>query len=278
MSLSIREALWAARERFPDPASASLEAQLLLAEVLGVERAYLLAHPEQHLSAEQVSAFAQLSQRRALGEPIAYILGRQAFYDGELQVSSAVLIPRPETEQLVERALSLARAYPAPLIADIGTGSGAIAVTLARHLPHAQVYACDISPQALSLARANAQAQAASLSFFEGDLATPLIQAKVRVNLLCANLPYLTTEEWQSAEVSRHEPRLALESGADGLDAIRALLAQAPQVCAPSAHILLEIGAGQATAVTALAQALHPHSTQVHRDYAGHDRIVEIAL
>ena len=155
---ALGEVLRAARAQFESvSASASLDAQLLMAEVLGVSRAHVLAHPERLLTDEQYAGFIALTERRAAGEPIAYLLGRRAFYDREMIVSPAVLIPRPETEDLLERALSSEQAARPDCVAvDVGTGSGAIAVTFAALKPGAQVYATDLSPAALDIARRNA--------------------------------------------------------------------------------------------------------------------------
>jgi release factor glutamine methyltransferase len=282
---TIRQSLQNARVRMPDPDSATLDAQLLLAFVLGVERPYVLAHDERELTTQENHAYAQVVSRRASGEPYAYIIGQQAFYDLVLRVSPSVLIPRPETELLVEEALRWAQARlphqsaNSPLhIADIGTGSGAIALTLAKHLPHARVWATDISPDALAIAQANAHANGLpDVTFWHGDLATPLVQNGVRVDILTANLPYIPTDEMHTLPVSQHEPHLALDGGDDGLDLIRRLVTQLPQVCKPDCLILLEIGAGQGEKVCQIVQILHAQTVEILYDYARHDRIIKIA-
>jgi release factor glutamine methyltransferase len=162
---------------------------------------------------------------------------------------------------------------------DVGTGSGALAVTFAKHAPQAQVYATDVSPAALDVARRNAEKHGANVTFLQGDLLAPLIERNIRVNLVMANLPYIASDELQTLAVSRHEPRLALDGGADGLDLIRRLLAQIPMICNPNALILLEIGAGQGGAALALVQeVLQPKSAAVLHDYAELDRIVRAAM
>jgi len=275
MAWTVQQASEAARQRFPDPASALLEAHLLLGRVLNVERPVLLAHPERPLNEDEAARFFALAERRANGEPLAYILGEQAFYDGVLRVTPDVLIPRPETELLVEQALAWT-AGRALVAVDIGTGSGAIAISYARHAPQAQVYATDISQAALQVAQANAAGL--PIRFLHGDLGAPLIARGVQADLVMANLPYLTTAEWEAAEVSRHEPRLALDGGRDGLAVIRRLLAQTPRLCAPQACLMLEIGARQGDAALELAALLRPLSAHIVQDLAGHDRLLVIAL
>jgi release factor glutamine methyltransferase len=259
--------------------SADLDSQRLLGYVLGKERAYLLAHPEQTLIAEQQAHYLALIERAAAGEPLPYILGRQAFYDRDLIVSPAVLIPRPETELLVENALGFARAHPNCLAVDVGTGSGAIAVTLAANCPGATVYAVDISRDALDIARQNADSNSANIIFVESDLLTPLPEQGIKIDLLMANLPYIATNDLPALAVSRYEPRLALDGGADGLDLVRRLLDQAPPVCHPGGRILLEIGADQGAAAVELARHTFPNAAVILlQDYAGLDRIVQVDL
>ncbi len=278
--LTIRDALRWGKERLQVVSeSGSLDAQVLLGSVLQKERAYLLAYAEILLTDEQRARYDALIERAAAGEPLPYILGHRAFYDRDLLVSSAVLIPRPETEILLEAALDFARSQTGCKVVDVGTGSGAIAVTVAANCPDAVVYAVDISPAALAVARQNASANEASVTFFEGDLLTPLLQGGLKVDLLLANLPYIATDELADLAVSRYEPILALDGGADGLDLVRRLLQQAPEVCNPGACLLLEIGADQGAAALQLAQHTFPDAkTQILKDYAGLDRIVRIDL
>jgi len=275
---TIRDVLTDAKARFaPISTSASLDAQLLLAEVLGVSRAHVIAHPEKSLTPAQSQQIDDWVARRARGEPIAYILGRQAFYDRTFAVSSHVLIPRPETEHLLEMAIAYTQAHPRAVCVDVGTGSGALAVTLAAHAPSATVHAVDVSAGALAIARHNATTHAVTVQVHQGDLLLPLAQAGLTLDLVMANLPYIATETMHDLAVSQYEPHLALDGGADGLDLIRRLLAQVPQVCAADALILLEIGADQGQAVQHLAQqTLSPRAVYVVQDYAGLDRVVRI--
>ncbi|HLU11029.1 MAG TPA: peptide chain release factor N(5)-glutamine methyltransferase [Oceanobacillus sp.] len=261
----------------PVSESAALDVDMLLGEVLGVDRAYLLAHGDQVLTDEQREQFEAWVERAANGEPIAYILGKRGFYDLEFVVTPDVLIPRPETELLLEQALDWARARPMLTTVDVGTGSGALAVTFARHAPQARVYATDVSTAALVVARQNAERHNANVTFLQGDLLSPLIEGNIRVDLVMANLPYIASDEVPTLAVSRYEPTLALDGGADGLDLIRRLLTQIPQACNPNALILLEIGATQGAATLRLVrQILNPQSADVLQDYAGLDRIVRV--
>jgi release factor glutamine methyltransferase len=277
MTVSIRQALQDAKTRIqPASDSAALDAQALLGEVLEVERAYLLAHPEQALTPDQSARYTARVERCAAGEPLAYIVGRRAFYDRVFAVSPAVLIPRPETEQLLDEALAFVRDSSMKVV-DVGTGSGALAVTLAANCPQAVVYATDISPAALEIARRNAETHRTPIEFYQGDLLTPLIERGLRVNVVMANLPYIPSDDLPGLAVSRFEPRLALDGGVDGLELVRRLLEQAPGVCASGALILLEIGAGQGATVRDLAQTAFPDAeVRILIDYAELDRIVRI--
>jgi release factor glutamine methyltransferase len=277
---TIRDVLNEAKERIaPVTSSASLDAQLLLAHVLGESRAHVIAHPEKPLAPEQVEHYKALIDRRADHEPVAYILGWRAFYDREFIVTPAVLIPRPETEHLLELALNFAGENPTLAAVDCGTGSGALAVTFAANIPAASVYATDISPDALEIAQQNAQKHGTEIAFFQGDLLAPLVERNIRVDLVMANLPYIATGELASLEVARHEPCLALDGGPDGLDLVRRLLEQIPAVCNPGALILLEIGAEQGKAVRQIArETLSPRSVDIIWDYAELDRVVLIRI
>lgn len=273
---TIETALRDARDRFtPISDSPGLDAHMLLGAVLNVERAYLLAHPEATLTPEQRDQFERFVRRHAGGEPIAYILGRRGFYDLEFIVTPDVLIPRPETELLLERALDFAKSRPNVVAVDVGTGSGALAVTFAKHHPTATVYATDMSQPALDIARRNAAANDVleRITFFEGDLLAPLLERRIQVDLVLANLPYVASDELPQLPVSLYEPLLALDGGADGLDLVRRLLAQLPSVWRGEARALLEIGAEQGMAARDLSGALF---VALHQDYAGLDRILEL--
>ncbi len=259
--------------------TSELDAELLLAHALGVQRAWLLAHPEHPLSPQQETTFRALLARRAAREPLAYITGRRWFYDIELYISPQTLIPRPETEELVERALGWLQKRPRAIAADIGAGSGAIALVLAKHAPpDACIYATDISAGALEVARQNARRLGLShrVIFLQGDLLTPLPQP---VDLLLANLPYVAQRDAATLapEVAQYEPAQALFGGPAGLDLIERLIAQAPSRLRPHGVILLEIGHDQGRAVMALARRQFPRARiRIHKDLSGRDRILEI--
>jgi release factor glutamine methyltransferase len=262
--------------------SPRLDAELLLAHVLDSNRASVLTWPERRLTPKQLTRYRDLVARRAAREPLAYIVGHREFFGLDFLLDPRVLIPRPETELLVERALSIAgelrSATPQPEIADVGAGSGAITVTLAVRLPQATVYALDSSPGALQMTAQNALRHGVSdrVRCLEGDLLAPLPGP---VDLIAANLPYVTTDEWQGLppEIRDHEPRAALDGGPDGLTFIRRLLALAAPHLRPGGSILLEIGAGQGTAATGLARQGFPQAeVQLHQDYAGLDRLLVV--
>jgi release factor glutamine methyltransferase len=261
--------------------SPRLDAELLLAHVLDVNRAALFTWPDRRLTPKELTRFRELVARRAAREPLAYIVGHREFFGLDLIVDPRVLIPRPETELLVEHALRLAGHCTGRLqIADVGAGSGAIVVALAVHLPRATLYALDDSPEALTLTTQNAifHGVADRIRCLPGDLLAPL---PTPVNLLTANLPYVTTEEWQSLapEIRDHEPRAALDGGPDGLALIRRLLAAAPPHVQPGGAILLEIGASQGAAVTAFARKSFPRAkVELFQDYAGLDRLVVVEV
>lgn len=261
--------------------SAALDVDLLLGHVLGLDRATILAFGERAVTPEQAAEFSALLGRAAAGEPIAYLLGRRAFYDRELIVTPDVLIPRPETELLLEQALEYAHLHNARHVVDVGTGSGALAVTLAAHYAKAAVYAVDVSAGALAVAQRNAEQCGVlnRIQFFEGDLLEPLLTRGLHVDLVVANLPYIASDEVKVLPVSRYEPTLALDGGPDGLDLIRRLLAQASTLSPLPKVMLLEIGADQGHAAADVARAaLAGAHVDVLRDYAGLDRIVRIKL
>lgn len=276
--ITIQAALQQAKQRI----GSALDAQLLLCSVLGVSQAHLFTYPEQTITAEQAQAYEVLVTRAAAHEPFAYIVGRRAFYDLDLMVTPDVLIPRPETELLLERALEWAKDHPAMQVVDVGTGSGALAIAFARHVPHATVHAVDMSEGALSVALQNADTYglAERIQFHHGDLLDGFLGRSLKFDIVMANLPYIPSEviDTLDSNVRDHEPRLALDGGADGLDLVRRLLSQVREVCHPHALILLEIGAEQGQATLEIAKSIQPAHAEVIKDYAQHDRIVEIQL
>jgi release factor glutamine methyltransferase len=276
MIRDVGEALAWAREVLAGAAhSEPLDAALLLAHVTGVARALLVAYPERELTPGQAVHFRELVEQRAAGTPVAYLTGHRAFYDRDFIVSPDVLIPRPESEHLIGCVRAWAGDRAGLRVVDVGTGSGALAITLAAHLRAARVWAVDVSAAALAIARQNAARHNVAITVVQGDVLEPLLQAAQPVDLIVANLPYIPRADLADLDVACHEPALALDGGPDGLDVIRWLLAQAPQVLTAGGFLALEVGAGQGAAVRALAAAAFPGATIcVEQDYAGHDRIV----
>jgi release factor glutamine methyltransferase len=267
--------------------SPRLDAELLLAEILGLDRIHLYTEFDRPLAAGEVDRYRALIARRAAHEPVAYILGRAHFRHLELEVRPAVLIPRPETEELVEAALAVLRRRPpwkekdspACLIADVGTGSGAIALSLAQEGGY-PVLATDIRAEALAIALRNTAAAGveALVELRQADLLTGVPDASL--HLVVSNPPYVSSGDMASLapDIRLFEPETALEAGRDGLDVIRRLLPEAVRTLRPGGSLLLEVGDGQADAVAALAVKAGFSAVTVHKDMSQKDRIVEATL
>ncbi|MDD5370049.1 MAG: peptide chain release factor N(5)-glutamine methyltransferase [Anaerolineaceae bacterium] len=255
----------------------SLDAQILLAGVLGKPRTWVLAHPEICLSVDQACCWERDLARLETGEPLPYVLGSWEFYGLAFEVNASVLIPRPETELLVERALEWLGDHPDRRRAvDVGTGTGCIAITLAERIPHLEVTAIDCSAPALETARRNAQQHgvAARMNLQLGDLLKGVWQS---FDLVCANLPYIPTRTLLELPIYRKEPATALDGGPDGLDVLRRFFAQAPQRLAPGGLLLAEIEARQGEAGLGLARSAFPGAeVEVVQDLAGLDRLVSV--
>ena len=257
-----------------------LTAEVALAYALGINRTRLLASSDRPLTPEQLARADRILEQLEQGEPLAYVVGHREFYDVDLLTDARALIPRPETECLIEQALKTLAAHPAPVIADVGTGCGAIAVTLAKHLPQAALIATDLSPDAIELARANARqiGVAQRVDFRVGSLLEPVTET---LDLLAANLPYIDDKDWPylAKTIRGHEPKMAFVGGADGLDLVRQLLHAAPRVTRPGSLILLEIGAYHGDAVTDIARENFPQAhIDIKPDYAGLDRLAVIEV
>jgi release factor glutamine methyltransferase len=280
--LAAGEALRQAVERLAHTDAPGVTAQALMGQVLGLSRAQVLARPEQELTPDEAAALAGLVARAAAGEPLAYLTGTREFCGLACEVDANVLVPRPETEQLVE--LALRRSPPPGRIVDVGTGSGCIAVTLARRLPEAKVWAVDVSEAALAVAQRNAERHgvAGRIAWVEGDLLDAWRGDPARLkaggfDLIVANLPYIDSEALNSLTVAAHEPRLALDGGPGGLALVERLLAQAAGALAAGGTVLLEIGAGQGERAAALGQRAFPGAAViVHPDLAGLERVLAI--
>ena len=283
-----------------------LDAEVLTAHALGVPRLQLYVQFDRPLLPEELASIRELVKRRQAGESVAYVVGKKEFWGLELVVDARVLVPRPDTETLVDEALTrvgrvprarprrLADAKaettspetapepaadvpaprPAPRIADVGTGSGAIAIALAKERPDAAVFAVDVSPDALAVARANAERLGAAVTFLEGDLAAPLAPY-APFDLIVANLPYVRAADIAGlAPEVRAEPALALDGGADGLALVRRLVAAAPALLAPGGALVLEIGAGQAAETARLCAAAGLGDVRLARDLGQIERVV----
>ena len=251
-----------------------LDASLLLGHQLQRGRALLIAHDDALLGAAEAQAFAAACQRRVAGEPLAYLIGEQEFHGLRLQVTPDVLVPRPDTETLVDWALDLLRApgwhASAPRVLDLGTGSGAIGLAVAQRHPAAQVTATDLSPAALAVAAGNARRLGLVVAWAEGSW-WAAVAPGARFDLLLSNPPYIAGND-PHLPALRHEPTLALTPGGDGLGALRQIIAGAPAHLAPGGWLLLEHGWDQAAAVAALLQAAGFEAIGTRHDIAGRPR------
>jgi release factor glutamine methyltransferase len=282
--ITVGRAMLSATQRLQEAGcdSASLDAQVLLAYTLGRDRSWLFAHHDHKISPEEADRYTNLVARRFNREPVAYLIRQREFYGHDFYVDRRVLIPRPETEMIVDLALKVLEEWGdrPVVVADVGTGSGAIAITLALHHPKATFYGLDISPDALDVARINQRRLAAEheLHFIESDLLSALPE---KADLIVANLPYIAWDDYDALapDIRHYEPKLALEAGLEGLDSIQRLLDQIGERLNPEGVVLLEIGADQGEAVRDLAQMMRPRPAHIglRRDYSGHFRVVTLA-
>lgn len=256
-------------------ATARLDAAVLLAQVLGCSRAALSADSGRQLTALEERALATLATRRLAGEPVAYLTGRREFWSLELEVTPAVLVPRPETELLVELALAALAGTATPTVLDLGTGSGALALALATERPDATVVAVELSPAALAIARRNAaRLGLGRIEFLEGSWYEPV--EKRRFTVIVANPPYVASDDPVLTALC-HEPRTGLAAGPEGLDALRIVCAGAPARLAPGGTLVVEHGAAQGPAVRELCRAAGLVHARTRRDLAGHERATQAA-
>ena len=276
--------------------AAHLEAEVLLSTVLNKPRGYLLANQKKEITPNQFKKFNSLMARRQKGTPIPYLTNHQEFYGLDFFVDKRVLIPRPETELLIEEVIKRSRiaavSAPRPIIADIGAGSGCIAVTLAKYLPNAKIYAADISAKALTVAKINAKKHKVSkrIKFLKGDLLSPFQRGSHRallepepsrrlarwpaLDIIVANLPYLTHDELANVP---HEPRQSLYGGKLGLEIIERLLIQTPKYLKPEGKIFLEISPTQIKALEYIVeQQLPGKKVEFKKDLAGRDRVAMV--
>jgi release factor glutamine methyltransferase len=250
------------------------EKRALLAHALGVAREHLIAHPESMVAAPTHQHFAQMAQARIAGTPMAYLLGVQEFYGHALLVTPDVLIPRPDTEVLVERALAALGERRDAKVLDLGTGSGCIAIALASARPDWTVIATDRSPAALLVARQNARRLRVSIHLMGADWFAPIRGA---FDLIVSNPPYIAAHDPHLADLAS-EPRLALTDESDGLTALRSIVCGAPAHLVPGGHLLVEHGFDQAEATRALMRAAGLQAIQTYRDLEGRDRVCAATL
>lgn len=275
---TVGDALRFGRDLLHPSPSAALDAQLLLGQVLRASRAHVLAHDVDALSRDQFDRYAALIERRRRAEPLAYLRGWVEWYGTEYVITPEVLIPRPETELLLERVLAVARARDARTFVDVGTGSGAIASQLAIRLPDAEVLGIDVSQGALQVASVNVRALGVAdrVTLLQGNLLDPVPAAP---DLIVANLPYLSRDMMASLDPDvRHEPVAALYGGPSGLELYAALFGQVRDR-GWQCPILVEIDPRQTGGIRALVEAVFPgESVVIEPDYAGHDRVVAIGI
>ncbi len=255
-----------------------LECELLLRHTLKISRTQLYLDPDRELNPKQEETFWQLIKRRLNGEPTAYITRHREFYGLDFYVDTRVLIPRPESETLVEKALNHAQNYPISTIAEIGTGCGAIAISLALNLPQAKIYATDVSDTALEVALFNCQKYGVAhrIGLLHGNMLDPLPEP---VDLIIANLPYVKESELSRMRSAHSEPWLALNGGPDGLEKIYQLCHQVDDKLNTDGYLFLEIGMGQRRAVTTLLHNLFSSARiEVTPDLGGIDRVVSLRL
>ena len=277
--MKLAEALVAARRRLEDAGieDAALEAEVLLRHALGLDRAHLFARIDDVIDEGALDAFQRFVERRLAHEPAAYIVGHREFFGLDFETTPDALIPRPETELLVDEALRLAPDGPFA-ITDVGTGCGAIAVALATHLPQAVVYAIDDSPSALALAARNVARFNLSdrVRLLPGDLLDPLPEP---VDLIVANLPYVKTADWEALppEIRDHEPRAALDAGPLDTEVLERFLRAAPSHLRPAGRLLAEIAWDEGERLLEVARACFPTArVDVKKDLAGLDRVIRI--
>ena len=263
----------------------ALDASVLVAHIIRKPRTWVMAHPELALTEEQQNQLDTSLEQLEKGKPFPYVLGHWEFFGMEFDITPDVLIPRPETELLVEKAIAWLQKSPVRrTVADIGTGSGAIAISIAASIPDAHIVVTDISPKALDVARINAHKFHVEkrIQFVECDLLPALPESfptEQHFDLICANLPYIPTDTLHVLPIYGREPTLALDGGADGLDLFRRLMKLAPDRLAPSALILLEIEATQGVKALNLAfDVFTKAKIHLHQDLTGRDRLLEIEL
>ena len=288
MGLTIKELLRIATTRLTQTGAATprLDAEVILADMLRENRTFFITHATGKLSDERCELYFQLIDRRASGEPVQYITKKQEFMGIQLYVDGSVLIPRPDTETLVEHAIDYLKAKKSTMVTtvlDLCCGSGAIAISLAYYLPKIKVTASDISKEALVIAKINAESYSLNkkIKFLEGNLFEPFLKKKVQFDMIVSNPPYIPTDVIATLqpEVQAHEPRIALDGGKDGLSFYRLIVEKAPTHLKKAGLLLLEIGYDQGEALCKLLdQDGRYHQVEVLQDLSGNDRVVRAEL
>jgi release factor glutamine methyltransferase len=269
---------WASQDlKSRSSTSPRLDAELLLAQVLGCDRVKLIVDGDRPLTPEELAAYKELHKRRRRGEPVAYLRGEREFFSRSFFVDERVLVPRPETELLVETGLRRSRHLSlGARVLDVCTGSGCVAITLKKERPTTTVLAGDVSAAALEVARINCLRHSATVGLYLSDLFEAFGPWTGEVDLITANPPYVSDADMAelAVDVRDFEPRLALAAGADGLALTRRLVAEAVPLLAAGGVLAIEVGAGAAREVAALLDAHRYQDIEIERDYAGHERIV----
>lgn len=284
MNLNIAQAINEAARLLQDSGvpEARREAGSLLIHVLARERAYLIAHSDEHLTTDALTRFRDAAERRAAGEPLQYITGHQEFFGLDFEVTPDVLIPRPETELLVEAALELLKDKSEPLICDVGTGSGCIPIAITHTRRDTRAVAIDISPRALQVAARNAERHNIRnrLRLVASDCFAALEESAARFQMILSNPPYVAEDSLAGLqrEVREHEPRIALTPGQDGLRIIKRLLEDAPRFLLPAGYLLMEIGFDQHEAVRQLVDTRIWTLLDIHQDLQGIPRTVALKM
>ena len=278
--MNLKQALSYSRKVLKDNRidEAALEGEVLLRHLLKLNRAQLFSCLDIELDAGQIKSLERLLRRRVRGEPLAYITGHREFFGLDFKVNRNVLIPRPETEILVEKAIELANTHRIDTIADIGTGCGVVAISLAVRLWNVKIYATDISSAALEVAAANCKKHRVSerIKLMNGDMLEPVPGT---VDMIVANLPYVRTQDLPGSDSASYEPSDALNGGPDGLDKIKQLIMQAGSKLNTGGYILTEIGQGQKIALSDFVRGIFPEAyINFHNDLAGIKRIMEFRL
>jgi release factor glutamine methyltransferase len=264
----------------------ALDASVLVAHITNKPRTWVMAHPELTLTSDQQNQLNDSLARLGAGEPFPYIIGNWEFFGLNFEITPEVLIPRPETELLVEKAIAWLKKNPGKRnVADIGTGAGVIAISIALHIPDSNILATDVSPKALDVARRNAEKydMGKRIEFIQCDLLPDrrpqTVDLSSSFDLICANLPYVPTRKLHDLPVYQREPTSALDGGEDGLDLLRRLMEISPAWLSPNGLILLEIEATQGMAALSLARdAFAETQISLSKDLAGRDRLLQIAF